>query len=61
MGEKVLSVIPRDKAVQSAEDQGKTVIEALPESAMADAYRELANKVLEVSGSELLLRDEKCV
>ena len=61
MGEQVLSVIPRDKAVQSAEDQGKTVIEALPESVMADAYRELANKVLEVSGSELLLRDEKCV
>ncbi len=61
MGEQVLSVIPRDKAVQSAEDQGKTVIEALPESAMADAYRELANKVLEVSGIELLLRDRKCV
>ena len=61
MGEQVLSVIPRDKAVQSAEDQGKTVIEALPESAMADAYRELANKVLEVSGSELLLCDRKCV
>ena len=47
--------------MQLAEDQGKTVIEALPESAMADAYRELANRVLEVSDDELLLRDRKCV
>ena len=61
MGENVLSIIPRDKAVQTAEDQGKTVIEALPESAMADAYRELAKKVLEVSDDELLLRNRKCV
>lgn len=61
MGEEVISIIPRDKAVQIAEGQGKTVIEALPESSMADAYRSLASKVLEVSESELLLRERKCV
>lgn len=61
MGEKVISIIPRDKSVQLAEDQGKTVIEALGDSAMAEAYRELANKVLEVSGDELLLQGRKCV
>lgn len=61
MGEKVISIIPRDKSVQLAEDQGKTVIEALGNSVMAEAYRELANKVLEVSGDELLLQGRKCV
>lgn len=60
MGEEVICIIPRDKAVQLAEDEGKTVIEALPESVMAGAYRKLANRVLEVSESELLL-SRKCV
>ncbi|SFR69518.1 AAA family ATPase [[Clostridium] aminophilum] len=53
MGESVLCVIPRDGAVQQAEDQGMTVIEALPDSEMADQYRNLAEKVLEVSADEL--------
>ncbi|MBP3663961.1 MAG: AAA family ATPase [Tyzzerella sp.] len=57
MGEEVLCIIPRDKAVQTAESMGKTVIEALPESSMADAYRNLANKMLEVCENELLLRE----
>lgn len=61
MGEEVISIIPRDGAVQLAEAQGKTVIEALPESNMAGAYRSLAERVLEVSGSELSLCDRKCV
>lgn len=46
MGEEVISIIPRDKAVQEAEGQGKTVIEALPESDMAVAYKNLAKVVL---------------
>lgn len=54
MGEQVISIIPRDGAVQQAEALGKTVIEALPESDMAQAYRALADKVLEVSERELL-------
>ena len=54
MGEEVISIIPRDKAVQKAEALGKTVVEALPESDMAQSYRALAEKVLEVSCCELL-------
>lgn len=60
MGEKVLCVIPRDGAVQQAEDLGKTVIEALPDTDMAACYRNLAEKVLEVSSYELQL-DRQCV
>lgn len=56
MGEEILSMIPRDKAVQVAEGKGQTVIEALPESDMAEAYRNLAKKVLEVSGDVLSLQ-----
>lgn len=56
MGEEVISIIPRDGAVQQAEAQGRTVIEALPDSDMAKAYGSLAEKVLEVSQGELLLR-----
>ena len=56
MGDEVISIIPRDGAVQQAEAQGKTVIEALPDSDMAKAYCGLAEKVLEVSQGELLLR-----
>ena len=53
IGGEVISVIPRDKAVQEAEAVGQTVIEALPNSDMAEAYRSLAKTVLEVSGNEL--------
>ncbi|MCR5784300.1 MAG: AAA family ATPase [Eubacterium sp.] len=60
MGEEVIAVIPRDKAVQQAEDKGMTVIEALPESDMAVCYRNLADKVLEVSDYELLY-ERKCI
>ena len=45
---KVVKIIPRDGAVQTAENDGKTVIEALPDSEMAKEYRELAECVLEV-------------
>ena len=49
-GSRVVSVIPRDRAVQQAENQGMTVIEALPDSPMAGAYSRLADQVLEVAG-----------
>lgn len=50
----VISILPRDGAVQQAEAQGKTVLEALPDSRMAQCYRDLAQMVLEVCGCELL-------
>lgn len=51
----VLYIVPRDSAVQLAESEGKTVIEALPESEMADRYRELAAKVVEVINNAVLV------
>ncbi len=44
----ILHVVPRDRTVQMAENQGKTVIEAYPESPMAACYQALADKVWEV-------------
>lgn len=44
----VIKIIPRDGAVQIAENDGMTVIEALPDSDMAEEYKDLARKVLEV-------------
>lgn len=46
---KVIKIIPRDGAVQLAENEGKTVVEALPESAMAAQYLDLAKRILEVA------------
>ncbi len=51
-GTKVLHIIPRDKVVQSAEQQGKTVLEAFPESDMAGVYRALADKVLQAVSAQ---------
>lgn len=45
---KVVKIVPRDGAVQIAENDGMTVIEALPDSEMAAEYKDLAKKVLEV-------------
>ncbi len=42
---RILSVIPRSDTVQRAEDMNMTVIEAFPDSAQADCYRELADIV----------------
>ena len=42
-----MQVVPRDGTVQIAENQGKTVIEACPDSDMAKVYMELAKKVME--------------
>ena len=52
IGTDIVKKIPRDKHVQLAEVDGKTVIEAFPESDMAEEYRKLADKVLEVVRNE---------
>ncbi|MBQ2451293.1 MAG: AAA family ATPase [Lachnospiraceae bacterium] len=44
----VVKISPRDGAVQIAENDGMTVIEALPDSEMAEEYKDLAARVLEV-------------
>ena len=49
IGGEIVKVIPRDGTVQKAENQGKTVVEAFPESEMAKVYMELAQKVVELS------------
>ncbi|MEY8355199.1 nitrogenase iron protein NifH [Lachnospiraceae bacterium 54-53] len=46
IGTRVLYHVPRDPKVQLAENQGKTVIEAFPDSIMAEHYRALANLLL---------------
>ncbi len=48
METQIIKVLPRSGEVQIAEGQKKTVIEALPECAMAMEYRNLAERVLEV-------------
>lgn len=44
---KIIGELSRSDTVLDAEELGKTVIEAFPDSSMADEYRILANKVLE--------------
>lgn len=46
MGGAIIATVPRDGIVQQAEGQGKTVIEAFPDSPMADVYRTLAKEIL---------------
>lgn len=41
----VAATVPRSREVQQAEERGVTVVEAFPESAAAQAYRQLANVV----------------
>ncbi|MBO5373190.1 MAG: AAA family ATPase [Lachnospiraceae bacterium] len=48
METQIVKVLPRSGEVQIAEDQKKTVVEALPESVMAAEYKELAKQVMEV-------------
>lgn len=43
----ILFHMPRDRHVQQAEGQGKTVVEAYPDSDMAKKYHELALLLLE--------------
>ena len=49
-GGRIVADLPRSPAVQQAEQMGKTVVEALPDSDMADRYRALAGQILEVCG-----------
>lgn len=44
----IIKVIPRSSYIQSAENEGKTVIEAFPECEMSEEYMELASRVMEV-------------
>lgn len=46
IGVPILHHIPRSKTVQDAEFQGKTVIEAYPDSDQAEVYRQMAQKIL---------------
>ena len=52
IGSEVIASLSRSETVQQAEELGKTVIEAFPQSAMADEYRALARRLLEACGAE---------
>ena len=54
MDAEMIGDIPRDPAVQKAEALGKTVLEALPDTQMAERYRELSRRILEVCGRDVL-------
>lgn len=43
----ILHYIPRNPLIQKAEDQGKTVVEAFPDSDMTEEYMKLAKLLLE--------------
>ena len=45
IGGEIVQVVPRNPLVQQAENQGKTVVEAFPDSDMAKCYIELATKM----------------
>ena len=47
---RVIAKIRRSADIQSAEDQHKTVIEALPDCPVAGDYRKLANSILDICG-----------
>ena len=52
IGGEIVQVVPRDGLVQQAENQGKTVVEAFPESDMAQCYMELARKMMQKVAEE---------
>ena len=49
MNTSVLKTLPRSHSVQEAEKEGKTVIQALPDSAMAKEYDDLSSVILQVT------------
>jgi len=51
---KIVGTLDRSDTVQDAESLQKTVIEAFPNSDMANQYRKLADNILQVCGKELL-------
>ena len=46
----IIGTLSRSDTVQEAEDLGKTVVEAFPDSTMAEEYRVLAKEVLKICG-----------
>ena len=46
----IIGTLNSSDTVQEAEDLGKTVVEAFPESAMAEEYRVLAKDILKICG-----------
>ena len=52
LSDEVIGELTRSETVTDAEDLGKTVIEAFPESAMAEEYRTLAKKLIGICGIE---------
>ena len=52
IGGEIVQVVPRDGIIQSAENMGKTVVEAFPESDMAQCYISLAKKMMDICGGE---------
>lgn len=44
---KIIGTLSRSETVQAAEEIGKTVIEAFPDSEMADEYRNLADEIID--------------
>ena len=47
-----MKIIPRDHLVQQAENMGKTVVEAFPDSGLANTYMELAQKMMDSCGGD---------
>ena len=52
IGSEIIGELTRSDTVTDAEDLGKTVIEAFPDSEMAEEYRTLAKKFIEICGIE---------
>lgn len=48
----VVGALDRSALVQAAEEMGKTVVEAFPDSPMAGQYRALAGKIVRLCGEE---------
>ena len=44
----IVAIIPRDETFQKSEEKGKTVMEAFPDSELAETCRSMAKKVIEV-------------
>ncbi len=50
IGGEIVQVVPRDGLIQEAENMGKTVVEAFPDSEMTQCYVTLAKKMMEICG-----------
>lgn len=52
IGGNIVNVIPRDALVQESENLGKTVVEAFPNSSMAEVYRDLAKNIIAITNEK---------